>query len=460
MTLVDHITADLAYLARCGSRLTGAPAHRSLVGYVTERFEKIGYHVQRELRPFRRWFIDQPNAVSLYINGTAISISSVYPYSGTTNTDGIVGPLVSVTGLKKKWAAARNAIAVVRVPHIAFPGKYFFTAWDDTSLPAVQHPVVSAEIFARDLSAAKHAGVKAVIFVWEGLSATDAADQYVPFTQDYCDIPALWVADESAHAVIQACKQNVSAQLVIQASWEEAVSESIWVESPGEINDETILFITHSDGTNQVEENGFVALLHLAEQAAQRAHKRRFIFLLLSGHFRFPAVTSHGQAAHGWLARHRHYWAGGKNQAHAVCGCVMEHLGARQNKTSSAEAPTVLYATTTPLYQSLQNIWSNLSDAYVVSPSALRHFGEGEALFDNGIPAISFITAPTYLLAETQAPVCDEIQARRHITDFVNLMWHLDNLTDPGRVKQFSAWEKSWARMRVLLSLMRSQISQ
>ncbi|MFD1906021.1 hypothetical protein ACFSQ7_21240 [Paenibacillus rhizoplanae] len=40
---------------------------------------------------------------------------------------------------------------------------------------------------------AKEQGVKAVIIVWDGVSDEKAEKQYLPFTEHYFGIPAVWV---------------------------------------------------------------------------------------------------------------------------------------------------------------------------------------------------------------------------------------------------------------------------
>src|SRR5262249_8677643 len=141
----------------------------------------------------------------------------------------------------------------------------------------------------------------------------------------------VWVAGEAGDRVLDAARAGAEAHLVLDASLTPGCeTDTVWAVSDGENNDETILVVTHSDGTNAVEENGHIGLLELACDAARRKHRRRIVFIFTTAHLRIPAVTPHGQATTAWLEAHPELWAGGSGQAKAVAGLAIEHLGARE----------------------------------------------------------------------------------------------------------------------------------
>uniref|UniRef100_UPI000561EB48 hypothetical protein n=1 Tax=Microbacterium sp. B19 TaxID=96765 RepID=UPI000561EB48 len=109
---------------------------------------------------------------------------------------------------------------------------------------------------------------------------------------------------------------------------------TVWAVSSGSgiHADESVLVVTHSDGGNAVEENGFIGLLELARDAAETPHDRTIVFVLVAGHLRIPAVTAHGQATTAWLHAHPEWWSPAADGRTAVAGLVIEHLGAKHRR--------------------------------------------------------------------------------------------------------------------------------
>ena len=74
---------------------------------------------------------------------------------------------------------------------------------------------------------------------------------------------------------------------------------------------QTVLLVSHSDGTNILEENGHIGLVELARQMVAQPLARTVVFVLTAGHLRIPALTDDGQATSRWLRDHPEWWAGG-----------------------------------------------------------------------------------------------------------------------------------------------------
>jgi hypothetical protein len=235
----------------------------------------------------------------------------------------------------------------------------------------------------------------------------------------------------------------------------------VWAVSRGETN-ETILVVTHSDGTNAVEENGHIGLLELARDAVLRPHRRNIVFVLTAGHLRIPAVSAHGQATSAWLEKHRDQWIGGPGNARAVAGLVIEHLGARKilGAASTQLEPELLYATTPELRDLVVKTWSGAGPAAdsVYAPGPLIHFGEAEPLYERGIPAIALVSAPQYLLAERDGSGIDVTLMSRQIESFRQLQRSLDGAPagSLGVVSKASKWQQLKARVRVALIVLRA----
>ena len=81
-------------------------------------------------------------------------------------------------------------------------------------------------------------------------------------------------------------------------------------------------------------------------------------------------------------------------------------------------------------------------------PGAVVHLGEGEPLWENGIPAIALVTGPVSLLAETAHAAIDLDLLTRQIDSFRALQHHLADAPDraafgtvrrPGRLRKLFA---------------------
>ena len=241
--------------------------------------------------------------------------------------------------------------------------------------------------------------------------------------------------------------------------------------SDGEVRDESILIVTHSDGTNVLEENGHIALLEMARAAVSRPHRRNMIFVFTTGHLRIPAISQHGQATSAWLEAHKELWMGGKGQAKAVGGMVIEHLGAveyAQDIRTGSYGPTgkpepeTLYATTPELRDVVVREWRGdpHEPIHPVKPGPVIHFGEGEPLFQRNIPAVALVTGPQYLLAEITGELVDVDMLRRQIDSCLRLLWCFDELTAFGTVVQSTLLQKAVAVIRVLIIRLRTLLAQ
>ena len=205
----QNLSEQLQFLEALGSRLTGSPAHKALIEDVAARLAALGLAVQRDRHQFTRW--DAPHDqehLRLTVHGADsadiadiadVEISSAYPYSGTTGAAGVTAKLRLLSGLRRTcWSAARDAIAVFEVPHIAVPRDLLVGEWDrNRKNPPASHPVFSAGVFGPKLDKAREAGVKAFVLVWRGLTVGNARRQYVPFIEPYHDLPAVWVTGEA-----------------------------------------------------------------------------------------------------------------------------------------------------------------------------------------------------------------------------------------------------------------------
>lgn len=453
-TAAEHI----ARLNTLGPRRSGNEAHRTLIDEVAAELVALGYHPERDTHTFERWDVDERD-VSLTVEGRTVPVASAWPYSGETGSAGVTAPLVRLAGRRPRWKDARGRIALVEVANVEVPASLLVDSWDGRMpFDAVANPVISAELAGIDLVAARAAGVVGVIAVWRGLADVEAHGQYLPFTRPYAGLPAVWAPESERERLLEAAGRGGSTTLVLDATRHDSgTMDTVWAVSPGSgiHADESVLVVTHSDGGNAVEENGFIGLLELARDAAETPHDRTLVFVLVAGHLRIPAVTAHGQATTAWLHAHPELWSPVAEGPTAVAGLVIEHLGAKHGRDDdpSTEAgtddvePELLYATTPEFAALVRAEWRNPA-VRPVRPGAVVHLGEGEPLWEKGIPAIALVTGPASLLAETAHAGVDLDLLARQVDSFRALQRRLADAPDrahfgtvrrPGRLRKLLA---------------------
>jgi hypothetical protein len=468
----DFVVAELDLLAKLGPRFPGSDAHERLVAHVAGQWAELGMDVREDVLGFERWDPPgHPDGLRLTVDGQPVEISSAFPYSGTTGPDGVRGRLRHLRGQLPRWSRARGGIAVLEVRNRELPTSAVVGSWDpDDPWGRAANPVGPAMLAGLGLKRAARAGVKGVVLVWRGVSAANARGQYVPFTLSYRGIPAVFVAGGAADAVLQAAQRGRQAELVLDAALtKDASMRTVWAAVEGTRRpEETVLVVSHSDGTNVVEENGHIGLVELARDVVAQPPERTIVFVFTAGHLRIPAVTGHGQATSRWLTDHPNWWAGGPGHRRAVSGLVIEHLGALEYRddpvtgdygpTGQAE-PELLYASTRELRMLADIEWRGIEPGptRVSVPNELIQLGEGQPLYLERIPNISLVTVPQYLLSTEPGDYVDVKLLQRQVDSFARLLRRLDTLPSAsvGSIAPHTTLRKITAGGKVLAHLLK-----
>ncbi|MET0550770.1 MAG: hypothetical protein ABW002_16025, partial [Xanthomonas sp.] len=412
--------------------------------------------------PLRHW---SAHATQLTLDdGSAIAVAAPLPYSGTTPEAGISGDLVWFDGRPRSFRKARGKIAVVVLRRrdlsrplltLAFKRKARLPDGDaDFVAPPIATPLLTG-LQAVALDKARRQGVRAVICVFDGVSEAQLQGQVLPFTTPYRDLPAVWVSARHAGALRAAAAQRRQARLVLHASLQDTTTDTLYAVLPGRAHAETVIVNTHTDGPNACEENGAAGVLALARAFAalpRAARRRTLVFVLVSGHFQLPQIGVRGrQATSAWLQRHPQLWDGRGGHARAVAGVTLEHLGCtewRDDLAAGAPAPTGkleldLVYTANPVLDALYRqacAGRSKLRALTLSPRLeLAMLGEGQPLYQAGIPVVASCPIPDYLcqiLPDGGIARLDPAYAQQQVETFARLLARIDGLsaTQIGRI--------------------------
>lgn len=418
----ETILAGVEKMNSFGSRPTGSKAHNDFIAYIKDRIVSMGFKPESDIKYFDRWQAISSSIVIHTSEGDMpVHVSSPFPYSGETDVNGITAEPVYVAGKHINYLVAKDKIAVIKVKDfksiysgIAFNQKEAFP--DDLKLQKFyKGPVASAFVKFPFLQVAHSMGVKAAICIWEDMSDEMVEGQYLNFILDYQGIPALWVNESEGKKILEACSRKDPVTLTLLAEKEKsAVGETVYTIVEGENNDEAIIINTHTDGVNCVEENGAISMLAMLEYFKEHKPARKLIFAFVCGHFRLPHFKSplavSDQATSLWLYNHKNLWDGKDGHVKAVAGLTPEHLGCMEWKDYYG-----VYKCTNPIdveevytgNKMMDKIYlESIKDRTKIRTVTLHghnflHFGEGQSLFNMGIPEISLVTSPDYLCVES-----------------------------------------------------------
>jgi hypothetical protein len=251
---------------------------------------------------------------------------------------------------------------------------------------------------------------KGIIFCYTDVADEAARHNYLPFSDQHRKIPAVWVGQKSA-AYLKAIAGKADATVSCKAKLTpDARADSIVATLKGS-SDEVIFLTTHTDGPNEVNDNGALGVLALAMYYSKLpASKRRrtLVCSLPTGHYAGGAiadpVTGSGKRAgtSGVMA------ARPEVMKRAVAQIAMEQLGAMdwieldgQWKSSGLPAREMWLPTpevATVIRQLLMATTHGEDPKY--SRSALVESGyapgEGGAPRRAGIPGVGLMGSPEY----------------------------------------------------------------
>lgn len=438
-----------------GPRLTGTPAHEACIDFLATELEGMGFKIEETVHSIARWM---PQHVTLSTaEGADIPIAAPYPYSGCTSEKGVTAGLVWFNGAPHSFRRARGKIAVVSLKRrdltwmlltlcmkrrLCLPDRSATFPW------RIKTPLLTG-LMGVALDKARRDGVRGVICVYEGVSPGQLKGQVVPFTTPYADLPAVWVNEVEGARLRSFAANGRAVTLTLTATLEQVPTRSLHAVLPGRRRDETLIINTHTDGPNACEENGAAGILALAQYFSAQAigmRRRTMVFVLVTGHFQIPQLGRNGdQATSAWLTAHPNLWNGKRGHARAVAGLTIEHLGCtewRDDDRMKQPVPTgklerdIVYTTNARLdriYVRAARRQSRLRAVTVFPRFGKVMLGEGQPLYNAGIPVISTCPVPDYLCQVLPGGGLDRLDpdyAHQQILTFARIAAKLDKTSN------------------------------
>ena len=291
-------------------RATGTKECRAFEEWLATQFTQLGFSLERDQFKLTSWECDLKDcAISITEQGQRakpVEVIAYYPFAATTVTSGPISGDILYAGISepdvKKFVAATdpaklaNAIVVVDMPlaggGIRGETKYFPDAFPSPFKDRVSKAPRPASQGGRAEMELLESKCKGVIFCYTDVADEAARYNYLPFSDKHRKIPALWVGQKTA-AYLKTISGRASATLTCKAKLTPNSRADTLVATLKGTSDEVIFLTTHTDGPNEVNDNGALGVLALATYYSKLpASKRRrtLVCSLPTGHYASGAI--------------------------------------------------------------------------------------------------------------------------------------------------------------------------
>jgi hypothetical protein len=465
-----QVRADFQRMVDFGPRYTGTASHDRFIDWLERELVNAGVEMYpRQDWPLTVWEAGRYGLDLLDGPGKGpVKVSGYQPRTQETGPDGVTGPLVYAgpapaptldtrgAGLQAaieaypaqlaSWAqglsGTRGSLAgtIVLVdlplpaplPLGALLTQATYLQWDGHTIADWLSGDFKRAALLPALYAPKPSmfGAAGVVYCLDA-SAAAIEGGYMPFLQDFDTTPGLWVDRDTGTKLRALAAGRPSARLTLTATRRQGTSPSLLGVLRGTGGtEENLILNTHTDGEGFVEENGGVALVHLARHfgslARRNALKRSLVFTLWPGHMAYGMPGLDGvRAAHQDLFDH------------AVAAITVEHLGCTEWLDTAGRGyhptgdPETMFAWTTqgPMFDLVRDatVAAQLPRTALMRPPA--QFGVGSAFQGWGIPQAGLIAGPYYLVNDAPGSDMDKLDERlaaRQIAWVADMIARLD----------------------------------
>jgi hypothetical protein len=420
-------------------RATGTPQCRAFEEWLAKQFTAQGCTIERDQFRLTSWECDLARdcAISVREDGGAtrtLEVVAYYPFAASTRGKGPVSGKLLYGGVGEqsgesilaKYPAAElaEAIVVIEMP-LAGGGvrgtvKYFPGSFPDPLPPLVDAPRVASQGGSGPMRVLE-SRCKGLILCYTDVSNEAARYNYLPFSDQHRKIPALWVGAEDTR-YLKSVAGRATATLRCDARLTPNARADSMIAVMKGASDEVVYMTTHTDGPNEVNDNGALGLLAAATFMARQKNRRRtYVFSLPTGHYASgairDAVTGSGRPSGtgGNMARWPQY------VDRAVAQVALEQMGAMEwadvgGKWRPTGRPAPENWIPTPaVAQTVNRLF--LAAAAGEDPKFSRSGlvesgqapGEGGGLRTRGIPGVGLMGSPHYFFRADPKGVIDKL---------------------------------------------------
>jgi len=433
----DRMLAWIEQLCRTPHRRPGTGEGRQAEEWALALFRRIGLeNVAADPVPITVW---TPTRWSLEVEGEPLSCFFVLN-TGFTGPRGVTAPLVYAgAGRPKDFEPlqVRGKIVVAetafpRLPsglllrlvgacyHLCDPGRELKLT-DGQYMNFVRKNFVGGAATAEEAPdrevywQAQKRGAAGICLILKSQPA-GTNSHYGPYDGLMKPMPGLWIGRFEGPALRRAARHGATARLVLEGTQRPGQMRNVWGVLPG-MSEETLLVTSHLDSPFQgaVEDGAGMAQLLAQAEAWSRIPKARrprtLVFVAGAGHF------------YGWEGGHAFAGANADLMKHTRVLITLEHLGGKEvrgkgraYRETGRRALSVIFTTPDPrliatVIRALETKPAEMTAA--VPATLLGPVPPTDAMgyvLESGVPLISWIGCPYYLLDEHDT--LDKVDAR------------------------------------------------
>jgi hypothetical protein len=484
---------DVKQMVDFGQRLPGSDPHNAFIDWLEQGFADAGCQMlPRDEFPFERWLAQNWSLELLDGPGRGpIPVASYMPYSGNTPPTGVVAPLAylgavpplglsgdpqDIDSLKAAIDRLQGELADwARAAIAGIPGgvKGRIVLIDGQMAPLNEHdfaPLTTyvynpgtsptatpnfKRMFASLIppgSVFADAGAAGLIVSIDASPAC-AAGQYGPYGSAITGLPGFLI-DRDTSARLRGYAQALpNARMTLTASLANTSTSQLVGILPGSSStNEVMILNTHTDGMNAFEENGGVGLVALARYFSRLPRSRRLnrtlVFSAVAGHFAGPALPQ----TRGFIDRHPDL------VKRAAASVTLEHLGASEwlddahgyHPTGEPDMFVIWHSQTAGITGAVVDSMSanDLRHSRALRPAGDYMIGVGTAFNESGVPTVSSIVAPNYMVSWADGGHLDKFMPARAARE---VRWAADLVTrfDSMPASQLAAGDSTALRTGV-----------
>jgi hypothetical protein len=415
----DEMLAWMSALCADGHRMTGTDGGRRAEERIEGWFREIGLQdVVREKVPLLVW---EPEGSTLTCSGSQIPS---YPIARAVYTpaEGISGPLVHVGEGDPDSLAGRNLsgkIAVAEIPFAPRPygilRKTAHAVHDPDGTFGREPDTLATWIlptFARAYSWCAARGAAAFLGILRDLRANRCRYHY-PYAnpQEVLPIPGAFLGRDDGRHLLEAMRTgSVEGHLATRGRTYPGAGRNVLGFLPG-VSDAIVLVASHHDtpfGGFVQDSSGMAQVLAIARHFARKKPEDRalsMVFLAAAGNFAGNA------GARAFLDRHAHDLV-----PRIALTLTIEHIGAEVVEKDGVLVPTGdveprgIYVTDRPELLDMTTLAIRGNDlrrsfvAPVPADGSAKVDGEAGVYFAAGLPSITCISGPEYVLTDEDGP--------------------------------------------------------